>query len=124
MMTPAENLAIVRQVVAAQNAGDWAVLDPHPGLYETRQRFPRLRAAFPDLTLEIVDAMAHDDRVVLQMTMRGTHQGEFMGVAGSGKVFTANVVAIDRLENGKIVHHLAIADWLSILGTLGLVQPI
>lgn len=120
-MSPAENLEIVRGIVTAQNNGDWSALEGHPGLYETRQRFPRLRAAFPDLTLEIETEMVDGNHVALKMTMRGTHQGDFMGASASGKQFTANVVSIDRIEAGKIVYHLAIADWLSIMGTLGLI---
>jgi SnoaL-like polyketide cyclase len=43
------------------------------------------RKAFPDLTCTIEDQVAEGDKVVSRWTVRGTHQGEFFGVAARGE---------------------------------------
>ena len=43
------------------------------------------RKAFPDLTCTVEDQVAEGDKVVSRWTVRGTHQGEFFGVAASGE---------------------------------------
>ena len=40
--------------------------------------------------------------VVERMTLRGTHLGEFMGVAPTGKAVSWTAIAIYRLEEGRI----------------------
>src|SRR5215212_7943588 len=42
------------------------------------------RSAVPDLSYTVEDQVAEGDRVVTRWTARGTHQGDFFGVAGSG----------------------------------------
>ncbi len=46
--------------------------------------------------------IAVDDRVVARFTMTQTHQGEYMGMAGSGKPITIELIEIDRIEKGLI----------------------
>lgn len=43
------------------------------------------RNAFPDLEITSDDQMAVRDKVVVLWTARGTHIGEFMGIAPTGK---------------------------------------
>jgi predicted ester cyclase len=40
--------------------------------------------------------------VATRITMRGTHQGEFMGVAPTGKRVKVIAIPIARIEYGKI----------------------
>jgi steroid delta-isomerase-like uncharacterized protein len=65
------------------------------------------RAAFPDLVTSVEDAIAEGDRVVVRGTDRGTHQGEFMGRAASGRFVTTTWIEIFRMESGK-----AVEGWL------------
>ena len=59
-------------------------------------------SAFPDLVETIDDLVAEGDHVVEWMTLRGTHLGEFMGVAPTGKAVSWTAIAIYRLEEGRI----------------------
>ena len=61
------------------------------------------RAAFPDLITSVEDVIAEGDRVVVRGTDRGTHQGEFMGRAATGRVVTSTWIEIFRKESGKAV---------------------
>ena len=47
------------------------------------------RTAFPDLTVTLEDVFAVADRVAVRGIDRGTHQGEFMGCAATGRRMTA-----------------------------------
>jgi len=61
------------------------------------------RAAFPDLRITIDEQIAEGDRVVTRWTSRGTHKGQLMDLAPTGKTATVVGMSIDRIENGKIV---------------------
>ena len=43
------------------------------------------RSAFPDLRIIIEEQIAEGDKVASRGTIRGTHQGEFQGMAPTGK---------------------------------------
>jgi predicted ester cyclase len=59
------------------------------------------------------------DLVTTQVTFRGTHQGEFLGVAPTGKPMTFSIIDIWRVQNGKITelwHNVPVADILEQIG--------
>ena len=68
--------------------------DPNlpPEFTEGREGFKRLFrmfiGAFPDLRFDTEIMVAENDMVASYNSMRGTHQGEFMGIAPTGKSFT------------------------------------
>jgi len=115
---------VLRQVIAAMDQGDWTIFDTHPGLYETRQHFPHLHAAFPDLRHTIETELAEGNLVACVATVRGTHQGPFMGIAPTGKQVSFMVLWIDRVVDGTLVQHWAIPDFLNLFQQLGAtIQP-
>jgi predicted ester cyclase len=118
-----ENKAIVRRILAALDEHNFEALSAHPGLYQTVARQPMIRTSFPDLQTTIEQQIAEGDTVATRATMRGTHLGEFMGVAPTGKQFTLSVLLMDKIEDGKIVLHYANADWIGVLVKLGVVPP-
>ncbi len=65
--------------------------------------FGELRRGFPDLNIAAEKLVADDDNVALAYTITGTHQGEFMGLAPTGRKISARGVQIARFENGKLV---------------------
>jgi predicted ester cyclase len=70
---------------------------------EQRQRATRLRVAFPDAEATLEDIFAEGDRVAYRLTIRGTHTGEFLGVAASGRSVAVSFIAIVRIADGKLV---------------------
>src|SRR5436309_1430248 len=54
------------------------------------------RAAYPDLRIDVEAQVAEGDTVVTRWTARGTHRGELMGIAASGKSIAIPGVIIDR----------------------------
>ncbi len=45
------------------------------------------RESFPDFSMEIVDLIAEDDKVVAHFLCSGTHEGEWQGRLATGKRF-------------------------------------
>ena len=76
------------------------------------------RAAFPDLITSVEDVIAEGDRVVVRGTDRGTHQGEFMGRAATGRFVTATWIEIFRMESGKAVEGWVEADTKMLMDQL------
>lgn len=109
--TEDRNKAVVREVNARMVRRDMAVYDEHPGLSETRQFFPRLLRAFPDLAIRIETIIAEGDRVAIHAWYEGTHKGELMGYKPSGNALRFQVVSMDRIEDGRIVQQNAEAGF-------------
>jgi steroid delta-isomerase-like uncharacterized protein len=79
----------------------------------------RFLAAFPDRRYTVEDLIGEGDRVAARWRLEGTHQGEWAGVAATGKgvVQTANVIF--RLEDGRIAESWIQLDTLGFLRQLG-----
>jgi predicted ester cyclase len=59
-------------------------------------------SAFPDQECTIEDIIAEGDKVMVRLTIRGTHQGEFMGIPATGKKIVEEMVAIAHYKNGRM----------------------
>jgi predicted ester cyclase len=113
--------ATVHRVLAALDAADWAALEEHPGLYETRQYFPLLKAAFPDLRhhveAEWVDATG--DTISCVASAEATHRGPYLGIPASGQCVRFMVLLIARVAEGRIIQYWALPDFLSLVQQIG-----
>ncbi len=77
--------------------------------------------SFPDMRMEIVDLIAEGDTVTGRFTCSGTHLGEWLGHAPTGRRFEkVDEVSFFRLRAGRIVHAWGIEDTLGRLEQLGL----
>ena len=74
--------------------------------------------AFPDITRTVEDLISEGDRVVARATVRGTHQGEFSGIAPTGRAVEATAIAIYRVRDGRIAESWVEADFLGLLAQL------
>ncbi len=118
------NKAIVRNYLTELDSGNFAIMDEvfAPDL---TFRFPGsppmdrqasmdfvkgAYSAFPDLVHTVEDLIAEGDRVVLRATDRGTHQGEFLGLPGTGKQITVTAIAIFQIVDGKMTEIWEEAD--------------
>lgn len=94
-----------------------------PGPEGIKQGLGRFIAAFPDFHVTIEDMIAEGDKVVARLTITGTHKGEFMGRAPTGKQVTLGVVDILRIAGGKAAERWGQMDMLGIMQQLGVVTP-
>lgn len=134
-MSGDDNLAIVQRFVEdVMNRGDYSAIDrliaseyvDHAALPGTatgqervRQVMAGIHSAFPDFEFEVAEMLPVADKVVLRGTVRGTHRGEFMGMAPTGRAISVTQIHIIRLADGKIVEHWAESDWLCAVYQLG-----
>jgi predicted ester cyclase len=114
-MLPEERKALARLAHEAINQRNLALLDNHPGYWQTRQIFPMLFEAFPDVSSTIEQQAVEGEWVTTHTTLRGTHLGAFMGVAPTGKAIEIMHISLDQVEEDKVVEHFGVSDWLRAL---------
>ena len=85
-----------------------------------RHGFSQFRSAFPDWREEIVELVAEGDRVAAHFRCLGTHKGEFMGAAPTGKPMDIDEVYFLRVADGKFVEAWGLEDTWGRLQQLGL----
>jgi steroid delta-isomerase-like uncharacterized protein len=67
------------------------------------QALRELYHAFPDISFQIEDLIAQNDRVVCRWTARGRHRDEFQHIPSSGDLITINGMIIFRFSEAQIV---------------------
>jgi predicted ester cyclase len=75
-------------------------------------------AAFPDGQHTVDETLQIGDRVVVRGRFSGTHTGEFMGIAPTGKEITITFMNIDRFAGEKLIEHRAEADMAGLMQQL------
>ena len=89
------------------------------GAQALKEVFLRLHGAYPDLHVAIQDLIAEGDKVVSRNLVTGTHKGEYMGIAPTGKAVTYDEIFIFRFVNGRIAETWGVVDVLAQLRQLG-----
>jgi uncharacterized protein len=98
------------------------LLPPSVDIEEAKEFVRSFHASFSNIQLTILDLLAEGNQVAVHWRVAGTHQGDYLGVAATGKSVTYEGIALLRVEGGKIVDDLAYWDNLSILQQLGAVH--
>ncbi len=136
-MSAQDNKAVVERLLSAWNDSDFQVIEeelvasdfvnhnppPVPGIGHDRDgmlaAMRYMRQAFSDGRAASVNRVAEDDKVVVQDVVRGTHQGEFMGVSGTGRQVSFEFIHIFRLAEGRIVERWGLVDAMGLMMQLG-----
>lgn len=81
--------------------------------------------AFPDLRIEETSSTLAAPRLAQELTISGTHRGEFLGVPPTGR-FTQNYAAVITTfgEDGMMIEGALYWNALALLQQLGLVPPL
>ena len=119
------NKAVVRRLVdEVLNGGRLDVIDE---LYaselaaEARAWIAPFLASFPDTRMEIIDLVAEGDRVAARFVCSGTHTGEWLGHAPTGRRFERiDEAGFYRFRDGRIVESWGVEDTLRRQEQLGL----
>lgn len=142
MSTPQEaNKATFQRVLDAANSHDEELLlktvadvfDPDvelgtplpiqaSGCDAIKAVFSTLHRAFPDLHIKVEDVIAEGDKVVTRHTVSGTHRGEYMGLAPTGRSVSYKEIFIFRFVDGRIAKGWGVVDVLSQLKQLGAIE--
>lgn len=137
-MSAEENKVLVRRWIEELDKGNMTIIDHlistdcvvhYPGGIDVlgpegfKESSTPFRTAFPDLKHVIEDMIAEGDKVVSRYKIPGTHKGEFMGIAPTGRKVTFTATVIYRIANGKFVETWGEFDALGLLQQLGAVPP-
>ena len=132
--SPAANVELVLAGFQAFNAGDTEeclariagdlvinlaeLPEPQYGREAWRQGFEMMRRAFPDLHAHIEDIFAAQDKVAVRLRFRGTHSGEFLGFAPTGRTVEYVSHEFYRVADGLIAEEWICSDTATLLSQL------
>jgi len=99
----------------------------HPSGHEEATRGPEgvkgyvagLRGAVSNLTVTVEDQVTESDKVVTRWTAQGTHDGELMGIAPTGRTAKVTGITIQRVQDGRVVEGWTNWDLMGMLQQLG-----
>ena len=136
-MSAQENKEIVRRLLEEPWTGNLEIIDefvdssyvlydpsnPEPlrGPQGVKEFVSSYRAGYSDARITVDDQTGEGDKVATRWTGRGTHDGELLGIAPTGKQVTVSGITFSRLENGKVVEEWTNWDTLGMLQQLGAV---
>jgi steroid delta-isomerase-like uncharacterized protein len=96
-----------------------------PGMTPDRESYKRVvttyRNAFRGLHLTNEIVIAEGDKVAIRWRGQSEHQGEFMGIAPTGKKVTMTGNSIARIESGKIAEEWTEMDSVGVMQQIGAV---
>ena len=135
-MSTQHTATIETWISEAINGGNLSVVDElaHPdyvyrnpteelrGAEAVKGLFAAYRTGFPDFNVHVDERVAEGDRIVQAFTLTGTHRGEFMGIAATGRAIEVHGFVFSRFADGKIVEEWEVIDQLTFLEQLGVVE--
>ena len=124
-MTTEESKELVRRLVdEVVNRRDLDALDEIASgqlARLARRWISPFRASFPDFTMRIVSLVAEGDTVVGHFACSGTHTGDWLGIAPTGRRFEdVDEIYVFTVADGKLVAAHGVEDNLSRLRQLGI----
>ena len=118
------NLELMDELVAPDfinhNVVGTAEASGSVGVENFKQEIRALRSAFPDIELNVVHLLAEGDKVIAHLRGKGTHLGNFGGIAPTGKRIDVASITIIRLANEKFAERWNLVDRYGMMQQLGL----
>lgn len=132
-MSAEENVAIARRFIAEQDRRKGPPPDElcAPGYSTHIMSLPPMDlaghaemaklfyAAFPDLKQTIDDVFANEEKAAVRYTMTGTHRGDLMGLAPTGKQIKIAGTMTFRIVGGKVVESSCLMDEMALMQQIG-----
>ncbi len=113
-----KNFAIIEELAAPDSIFYYPGMEPFNRAAE-QDLMKAFYSAFPDIQHTIHELIAEGDKVVSRVTLRGTHSGDFQGIAPTGKQVSIEFPMIEHFVGGKIKEHRVYYDQLGFLQQLG-----
>jgi steroid delta-isomerase-like uncharacterized protein len=119
------DIEVISKMIDELVAPDAVIRTPLPidatGADALKQIWAMLLRIYPDIHLTVEDLIGEGDKVVGRTTVTGTHQGEFMGVAPTGKSVTYNEMFIFRIADGRVVETWGVVDVYAQMKQIGVI---
>lgn len=94
--------------------------EPVVGLENNKAFNAELFDGFPDLHQTIETVVAEGDEVIYRSTLSGTHTGDFLGIAATGKPVKITDFTQLRIADGKVAEWWYECNLLEVMNQLGL----
>ena len=110
--------------IDANFAPDYVLVTPMltvTGRDAAKEHYRGYLTAFSDISFTVEDIFGEGDRLVKQWVFEGTHTGELMGIAPTGKRVRLVGVTLARIIDGRIVEERDYADDLGFQQQLGVI---
>jgi steroid delta-isomerase-like uncharacterized protein len=114
-----KNLALIDELFASNFIDHDSSMPEARGPAGVKGLAAMAHAAFPDLQFTVKDMVAEGDKVVYRYSLRGTHKGDFMGIAATGKQINVTGIHIYRVSDGKLQEEWENWDMLGLMRQLG-----
>lgn len=79
----------------------------------------RFVAAFPDIRIEVLRTLVNGDLVAAHCRVTGTHAGDGLGIASTGRQVAIYGMVFARVENGQLVEGWNCFDFLTLYQQIG-----
>ena len=90
-----------------------------PGIESIKNFYAAFWEAFPDASVTIDNLMGEENQVACSFAIRGTHTGEYLRVAATGRSVLFTGITILRFADGYCVERWSQADSVALLQQLG-----
>lgn len=97
----------------------WVAIRGAPRLTQPTRRW---LVSFPDMEFTLDEVLVSEDAATVVFHAHGTHRGEFLGLAATGKTLEFQGVLVQKFEDGLIRHELRMFDFTEILIRLGVLK--
>ena len=118
-----KNTSVIPDLMAVDMVEHNPMPGQAPGLEGMQATMTMFLSAFPDLHATIDVLVAEGDLVAGRMTTTGTHKGDFLGIAATGKQVKFSEIHIVRIANGKATEHWGNSDDMGMMQQLGVIPP-
>jgi predicted ester cyclase len=79
-------------------------------------------SSFPDATITLDAVVIDTPRIGVFLTLRATHVGDFLGIAGTNRRFEVPMARVVTMEDGLIAHERRIYDFTGLLVEIGVLR--
>jgi predicted ester cyclase len=76
-------------------------------------------AAFPDINIIVHDMLQEPGKIAVRAEITGTHQGEFMGMAPTGRPISVRLHEFHLLNGERVTTTWHMEDWFAMFQQIG-----
>ncbi|MFP9190067.1 ester cyclase [Natronosalvus vescus] len=114
------DLALIDELVTEDHIHHDPLLpEPLEGREALKGWVETVREGTPDLTKTVHETYVDGDAVIVTYTTTGTHEGEIMGIAPTGRSLEVDGVYVHHLEDSRITETLDTWDAFGLFAQLG-----
>jgi predicted ester cyclase len=110
-----KNLDVLDEIASPAIVHHGAAFPDVHGVDALKEAVSRQIAAFPDINLTVDEAIADRDLVVVRWSGTGTNEGEFLGLAPTGREVMLTGINVYRIACGQIVESWSELNGLDLL---------